>query len=96
MLEDKDAESVLSGLEPLLAEIVVTRSSSARALDPEDLAEVAIDVFGEDRVHVADRLDAAIDVAVGLAEAAEDLGSGVLVTGSVTLVADARILLGRG
>jgi dihydrofolate synthase / folylpolyglutamate synthase len=96
VLEDKDAESVLSGLEPLLAEIVVTRSSSPRALDPEDLAQVAVDIFGEDRVHVADRLDAAIDVAVGLAESAEDLGSGVLVTGSVTVVADARVLLGRG
>jgi dihydrofolate synthase / folylpolyglutamate synthase len=96
VLEDKDAESVLSGLEPLLAEIVVTRSSSVRALDPQDLAEVAVDVFGADRVHVAERLDEAIDVAVGLAEAAEDLGSGVLVTGSVTVVADARILLGRG
>ncbi|WP_298460686.1 folylpolyglutamate synthase/dihydrofolate synthase family protein [uncultured Cellulomonas sp.] len=96
VLDDKDAENVLAGLEPLLAEVVVTRSSSPRAQDPEDLAEIAIDVFGQDRVHVADRLDAAIDVAVQLAERAQDMGSGVLVTGSITLVADARILLGRG
>jgi dihydrofolate synthase/folylpolyglutamate synthase len=96
VLEDKDAESVLSGLEPLLAEIIVTRSSSERALDPEDLGEVAVDIFGEDRVHVVDRLDAAIDVAVQRAESEEDFGSGVLVTGSVTVVADARVLLGRG
>jgi dihydrofolate synthase / folylpolyglutamate synthase len=95
VLEDKDAENVLAGLEPLLAEVVVTRSSSARALDPEDLAEVAIEVFGADRVHLADRLDAAIDVAVQLAEGGEERGAGVLVTGSVTLVADARVLLGR-
>ena len=32
----------------------------------------------------------------GSRRAREDLGSGVLVTGSVTIVADARILLGRG
>jgi dihydrofolate synthase/folylpolyglutamate synthase len=95
VLEDKDAESVLSGLEPLLAEIVVTRSSSARALDPEDLGEIAVDIFGEDRVHVVGRLDAAIDVAVQRAEGEADLGAGVLVTGSVTVVADVRVLLGR-
>ncbi|GAA2724525.1 bifunctional folylpolyglutamate synthase/dihydrofolate synthase [Cellulomonas aerilata] len=96
VLDDKDAESVLSGLEPLLAEIVVTRSSSARAVDPDDLGEIAVDIFGEDRVHVVDRLDAAIDVAVQRAESEAELGSGVLVTGSVTVVADARVLLGRG
>jgi dihydrofolate synthase/folylpolyglutamate synthase len=96
VLEDKDAEALLAGLEPLLAEVVVTRSSSARALDVDDLAEVAVDVFGEDRVHVAQRLDEAIDVAVQRAEGGAERGSGVLVTGSVTLVADARVLLGRG
>ena len=96
VLEDKDAENVLAALEPLLAEVVVTRSSSARAIEPEDLAEVAVDIFGTDRVHVADRLDAAIDVAVQLAEGAAERGAGVLITGSVTVVADARVLLGRG
>jgi dihydrofolate synthase / folylpolyglutamate synthase len=95
VLQDKDAESVLAGLEPLLAEVVVTRSSSARAVEVEELAEVAVDVFGEDRVHVVERLDEAIDVAVQRAESGEQYGAGVLVTGSVTLVADARVLLGR-
>jgi dihydrofolate synthase / folylpolyglutamate synthase len=95
VLQDKDAESLLAGLEPLLAEVVVTRSSSARALDVEDLAEVAVEVFGPDRVHVAERLDEAIDVAVQRAEGGADRGAGVLITGSVTMVADARVLLGR-
>lgn len=62
----------------------------------EELAEVAYDVFGEDRVHVAERLDAAIDVAVGRAESEEQYGAGIIVTGSITMVADARVLLGRG
>lgn len=96
ILEDKDAESVLAGLEPLLAEVVVTRSSSARSLDVTDLAEIAVEVFGEDRVHVAERLDEALDVAVQRAEGEQQYGAGVLVTGSVTMAADARILLGRG
>jgi len=95
ILEDKDAESVLSALEPLLAEIVITRSTSVRALDVTDLAELAEEVFGEDRVHAVERLDDAIDLAVQRAESEEPYGSGVLITGSITLAAEARILLGR-
>ena len=95
VLNDKDPENILAGLEPLLAEVVVTHVSSPRSMDVHDLAEIAIDVFGEDRVHVEERLDAAIDLAVARAESEEDYGSGVLVTGSVVLVAEARILLGR-
>ncbi|MFI2752787.1 bifunctional folylpolyglutamate synthase/dihydrofolate synthase [Cellulomonas sp. P22] len=95
VMADKDPENILAALEPLLAEVVITRASSSRALDVADLAEVAVDVFGEDRVHVADRLDAAIDMAAGRAEALEEYGSGVLVTGSILLVAEARVLLGR-
>jgi len=96
VLQDKDAEQVLAGLEPLLAEIVVTRSSSPRSRDVDDLAEIAIDVFGEDRVHAVERLDDALDLAVQRAEGEEQYGAGVLVTGSITVVADVRILLGRG
>lgn len=98
VLADKDAEQILAALEPVLDEVVVTRSSSERALDVAELAEIAIDVFGEDRVHTAERLDEAIGRAADLAEQATDgspTGAGVLVTGSITLVAEARILLGR-
>jgi len=100
VMADKDAEGLLSVLEPVVAEIVVTRNSSERSADPEDLAEVARDVFGEERVHVAGRLDEALQVAADLAEAEDTVGSasgtGVLVTGSVVTVADTRILVGRG
>lgn len=97
VLADKDAETILSGLEPVLAEIVVTRSTSPRAMDTDDLAEVARDVFGEDRVLVAERLDDALDLAVARAEfEGETRGTGVLATGSITVVAEVRTLLGRG
>ena len=96
VLQDKDAESILAGLEPLLAEVVVTRSSSPRSFDVVDLEEVANEVFGEDRVHAVERLDDALNHAVELAEGEEQYGAGVLVTGSITMVADVRILLGRG
>ncbi len=95
VMADKDPENILSGLEPLLAEIVVTRASTPRALEVADLAEIAIDVFGEDRVHVRERLDDAVALAADLAESEEEHGAAVLVTGSIMLVAEARILLGR-
>lgn len=95
VMADKDPEGILSVLEPVLAEVVVTRAPTARALDPQDLAEVAIDVFGEDRVHVVERLDEAVDLAASLAESEVERGAAVLVTGSIVLVAEARILLGR-
>ncbi|HEV6951802.1 MAG TPA: cyanophycin synthetase, partial [Promicromonospora sp.] len=99
VMADKDAEGLLSVLEPTVAEIVVTRNSSSRSAEPEDLAEVAREVFGEERVHVADRLDEALQVAADLAESNDDqgvgVGTGVLVTGSVVTVADARILMRR-
>jgi len=100
VMADKDSEGLLSVLEPTVEEIVVTRNSSERSADPEDLAEVAREVFGEERVHVAGRLDEALQIAADLAEANDrhgsGVGTGVLVTGSVVTVADARILVGRG
>lgn len=99
ILQDKDAEQILAGLEPLLDEIVVTRSSSQRAYEVDELREVAVEVFGEERVHSAERLDEALALAAELAEGGTDgspTGAGVLVTGSVTMAAEARILFGRG
>ncbi|MDM7832673.1 bifunctional folylpolyglutamate synthase/dihydrofolate synthase [Cellulomonas edaphi] len=96
VMADKDPEGMLSVLEPVLDEIVVTAVNNPRALEPDALGEIAVDVFGEDRVHVVERLDEAVDLAAGLAERDVERGAAVLVTGSVLLVAEARILLGRG
>lgn len=96
VMADKDPEGILSILEPVLDEIVVTAAGNTRAMAPDELGEVAVDVFGEDRVHVVERLDEAVDLAAGLAERDVERGAAVLVTGSILLVAEARILLGRG
>lgn len=96
VMADKDAEAILSGLEPMLTEIVVTRATTSRAHDLEDLAELARDIFDEDRVHVAERIDEAIDLAAARAEFGGEQGGAVLVTGSVLLVGEARLLLRRG
>ncbi|MEJ2578314.1 MAG: cyanophycin synthetase, partial [Kineosporiaceae bacterium] len=95
VLTDKDALGILVALDGLLDSVVITRSSSPRSMDVDDLAAIAVDVFGEDRVEVVERLDDAIDVAVTRAESDGKLTGGVLLTGSITLVADARVLLGR-
>jgi dihydrofolate synthase/folylpolyglutamate synthase len=94
VLSDKDPEGILAALEPVLDEVVITRTTSSRAMDPDDLAEVAVEVFGDDRVHVVGRLPDALARAVDLAEQDGDLGVGVLATGSVTMAADVRTLLG--
>ncbi|HEX9031544.1 MAG TPA: Mur ligase family protein [Streptosporangiaceae bacterium] len=72
---DKDVTGILNELEPVAAAVVATQNSSERSMGADALAELARDVFGPDRVHVAARLDAAIEVAVGLAdEAAAAIG----------------------
>jgi len=101
VLEDKDVSGLLEELEPVLSEIVVTTNSSPRAMPAEELAELARELFDEDRVLVAARLDDAIELAVTRADEAdaEDLsgggpgGTAVLVTGAVVTAGDAQLLL---
>ena len=94
---DKDVPGILDQMEPVISELVVTRNSSDRSMEPDKLEELAASVFGAERVHVARRLDDALEMAVGLADDAsgeEGLTlTGVLVTGSVVTAGDARLLL---
>jgi dihydrofolate synthase/folylpolyglutamate synthase len=98
---DKDVAGVLAELEPVLSDIVVTTNSSSRSMPASALAEIAGEVFGEDRVQVRDRLDDAIEAAVSLADEPtgdDDLpgSTAVLITGSVMTAGDARRLLAPG
>ncbi|GAA3009391.1 folylpolyglutamate synthase/dihydrofolate synthase family protein [Streptosporangium longisporum] len=94
VFEDKDVQSMLELLEPLMDEIVVTRNSSPRSMDVDELAALAEEIFGLDRVYQIERLDNAIDRAIGIADAlGEFSGAGVLITGSVVTAGDARLLL---
>ncbi|MET9665849.1 folylpolyglutamate synthase/dihydrofolate synthase family protein [Streptomyces sp. NPDC006475] len=94
---EKDVRGLLEAFEPIFAEVVVTQNSSHRAMDVDTLAGVAVEIFGDDRVVVEPRLDEALEAAITLAEEeAEYAGAGVLVTGSVITVGEARLLLKRG
>ena len=97
VLVDKDVPGMLGALEPAVDEIVVTQTSSVRAMSADDLAAHAVAVFGAERVTVEARLDDALETAVRLAEETDDgvlSGVGVLVTGSVVTAGEARVLLG--
>lgn len=96
VLEDKDAQGILIALEPVLDQIVITQPRSPRAMATEQLTEMAVEIFGDDRVHPAERLSNAVDIAMTLAEEnAVYGGAGVLITGSIVLVADAIRTIGR-
>ena len=100
ILKEKDAEEILRQLKESLGgmaeEYCFTQSNSPRAVPAAELAELAVDLgFGEENIHIAEKLDDALEWAVERAEANDDLSGGVLVTGSITLVAEARILLGK-
>ncbi|MFD8562019.1 bifunctional folylpolyglutamate synthase/dihydrofolate synthase [Streptosporangium canum] len=97
VFEDKDVQGILELLEPMVDEIVVTRNSSPRSMDVDDLAALAEEIFGLDRVYQVERLDSAIDRAIGMVDAlGEFSGAGVLITGSVVTAGDARLLLKAG
>jgi dihydrofolate synthase / folylpolyglutamate synthase len=100
VLAEKDAEEILRTIKDSYGEeageICLTQSNSPRAIPAAELAEMAVDLgWAEDDVHIAEKLDDAIEWAVERAEANNDLAGGVLITGSITLVGEARILLGR-
>jgi dihydrofolate synthase/folylpolyglutamate synthase len=97
-LADKDVDGMLELLEPITDAIVVTRNTSPRAMTAASLGKAAIEIFGEERVRIEPRMPDAIEAAVELSEADADAdrgATGILITGSVITVADARKLLKR-
>jgi len=97
-LADKDVRGMLEILESAVDDIVVCRNTSPRAMPAAQAGVLATEEFGAERVHVVPRMADAIEAAVALAESDGDegpSGAGVLITGSVITVADARRLLKR-
>jgi dihydrofolate synthase/folylpolyglutamate synthase len=94
VMADKDARGVLEAYEEIMNQVVVTQvASTSRGTPAGELGELAAEIFGADRVMVVPRLDDALEQAVSMAEV-EGVGApGVLVTGSVVAVGEARTLL---
>lgn len=95
VMADKDVVGLLQALEPVFNEIVVTWNGAARAMPAVDLAQIANQVFGDDRVHEEVNLASAIAKAITIADEAGMNGVGVVVTGSVVTAAAGRALMGR-
>jgi len=95
---DKDVAGMLAEMEPVVSALVATSNSAPRSMDADELAGLAVGLFGPDRVVVAPRLDDAIETATALADeaaAGDGLGTaGILITGSTTTAGEARTLLG--
>ncbi|MBN9644168.1 bifunctional folylpolyglutamate synthase/dihydrofolate synthase [Corynebacterium mendelii] len=97
---DKDVRGILRELEPVVDEIVVTENFSPRAMPVDELAGIAREIFGDERVHTAGQLVDAVDTATALAEDPDNeggpvSGSGIIITGSVVTAGQARTLFGK-
>ena len=91
---DKDAQGILLELEPIVDHVIVTASSSTRAMSSSELEKIASKIFGVDRVFEVSDLATALDRAV--TDATRPLSEdtiGIIVTGSVVTVGEARSYL---
>lgn len=92
VFKDKDGAGILIELEPVLDSVIITQSNSERALPAEELAAIARKIFGVDRVYLEPDLAKAIEKATKTNPLSDDT-IGVLITGSVTTVGQARSLI---
>lgn len=97
MFADKDVQGFLALLEPVVDCIIVTQTNNERAVAADVLGGLAREVFADDRVEVQAQLTDAIARAIELADEdiSEDAATGIVITGSVYTVAQARALLGK-
>ncbi len=94
MLAQKDAVGFLEALAPVVSQVVITEPNSPRALPASELARLATEVLGGERVILGGDLMSSLEEAIGLADSSGEYGGiGVVVTGSVVLVGDAIRLL---
>jgi dihydrofolate synthase/folylpolyglutamate synthase len=83
MLDDKDAGGFVAELLEAVGDIVVTRSDSSRSVPVGELAAIVSDVSGvEPNTYPS--------VEIALDELLRDAPAGIVVTGSLTIAAEAR------
>ena len=91
---DKDVRGILLELEQVMDSIIVTANSSPRAMAIAKLEKIAQEIFGAERTFSAPSLTAAIEKAI--ADAVRPLSDdslGILITGSVVSVGEARTIV---
>ena len=96
ILGDKDVIGVLTELEPVIDRLVVTKSSSDRAMPVDALFEIALGIFGAERVYKETDLRSAMTYAMEqctLINQVSDGVSAVVVTGSVVTAGESRAIM---
>jgi len=93
MMGDKDSDGILAEFEPIMDEIIITKNSSHRAAEIDELADTAREIFGRDRVVTSPSLSGAISSAIERASAAEENQSAILIAGSVISAGEARTIV---
>jgi dihydrofolate synthase/folylpolyglutamate synthase len=91
---DKDVAGIFKELEPIVDHVIVTQSSSDRAMASSEVEKIASSIFGVDRVFETADLFQAIDKAIS--DSIRPLSEetvGIIVTGSVVTVGQARAYL---
>lgn len=94
MYADKDPHGLLEYVHRFASRVVVAQVQSARAMDVQDLASAAREWWEPDAVIAQPNLNAALMKAIDLTLDAQP-GVGIVVTGSLSTVAEARTLLGK-
>jgi dihydrofolate synthase/folylpolyglutamate synthase len=94
VLGDKDAAGIFKELESIVDHVIVTQSTSERAMPSSEVEKIGSSIFGIDRVFEVQDLFQAIDKAMSdsvrpLSEATV----GIVITGSVVTVGQARTYL---
>ncbi len=96
VLGDKDAAGILAELSQVVDYLVVSQSSSARALPANDLAVIAKQFFAPEQIEVIPELRGAITYATEKANLSNQVNDGVsavLITGSVVTAGEARMIV---
>jgi dihydrofolate synthase/folylpolyglutamate synthase len=96
VLGDKDAAGILAELSQVIDYLVVSQSSSARALPANDLAQLAKQFFSPEQIEVIPELRGAITYATEKANLSNQVNDGVsavLITGSVVTAGEARAIV---
>ncbi len=96
ILGEKDVHGVLLELEPIIDRLVVTQSTSSRALPVDELYQRAVEVFGVERVFQENDLRSAIVYALEQCTLVNQVSEGVsavVVTGSVVTAGETRSIL---
>ncbi len=96
VLADKDADGILAKLANSVDYIVITQSTSPRALPADQLSKIAANYFKPEQIELISDLAGALTFAIEKASLANQVSDGVaavLVTGSVATAGSARSII---